>query len=112
MQWTRKLKGNLPQSVQTEGAQFFRTGAVRIERGARNEVDAFVEAKAVAYPVEIRLDDNVVVGKCSCAVYIAGDVCEHIWATLLTAESEGYLGRIAFLWEPYIATTRLIPEPD
>src|SRR5206468_166270 len=47
-------------------------------------------------------DREEVVVECDCRYFQSEDLCKHIYATLLAAESDGYLTRIASAWDPIV----------
>jgi superfamily II DNA or RNA helicase len=77
---------------------------VRIIAGAVDNVHASVTGSR-NYKVHIRLNRDEVVAECDCPFYQGKDLCKHIWATLLAAESDGYLTRVASAWDPFVSGT-------
>ena len=54
------------------------------------------------YSVLIRIEGQQVFVFCVCPYFEGEGICKHIWATLLSAESDGYLRAVASMWSPAI----------
>src|SRR5213594_3871972 len=108
MSWTHELEKYIPSGSLNNGRHYFRSGAVEIVKGSATNVVARVKAGG-AYDVKIRLasEEDTVVVRCTCPHYEG----LHIWATLLKAESAGYLTKIPEISEPHIET-ELEREPE
>src|SRR5262245_60473428 len=92
VRWVRRLQSDFSPLVRNKGHRYFQGGAVRITAGAVDNVHALVKGSR-AYTVHIRLNRDEVIAECDCPYYLGEDLCKHIWATLLAAESAGYLTR-------------------
>lgn len=91
MALTTHLFRYVDNKVRARGSSYFRDGAVDIIHGNKEEFQALVFGTDT-YEVEIfRLEDAVHV-TCTCPFFEGERVCcKHIWASLLAAESKGYL---------------------
>ena len=112
MSWTHELEKYIPSGSLNKGRNYFRSGLVEIVKGSATDVVARVKGGG-AYDVEMRLaaEEDTVVVRCTCPHYEGLHICKHIWATLLKAESAGYLTKISEISEPSIET-ELEREPE
>src|SRR5437773_3099868 len=101
MRWVQRLQSDFSQTVRNKGHRYFQGGAVRITAGAADNVRASVLGSQ-EYKVRVRVDREEVVVECDCRYFQSEDLCKHIYATLLAAESDGYLTRIASAWDPIV----------
>jgi superfamily II DNA or RNA helicase len=99
--WTRRIQIDVEIPDRNKGHNHFRSGAVKIKSGGPGKVTASVNGSGEHF-VEIKVDRDAVVAFCTCRSFGNGKFCEHIWGTLLSAESHGHLRRIASMWEPYL----------
>ncbi len=76
-------------AVQRRGADYFRSGRVRIESSSAWRVSATVRGTA-RYLVTLERKRDVVRVDCSCP-YFEEDLCKHIWAVILAADAAGAL---------------------
>src|SRR5690349_19620585 len=88
---TRVLARDVPGGSRTKGRQYQLDGAV-----TRIEGDAWHAKAAVRgeheYRVAIDREDDDFTASCECRYFVdRGDICKHIWATLLEAERRGLL---------------------
>lgn len=88
---TTHLIDLVPKKVQNKGRSYFWSGAVRVVDGDATYVDARVRGSEM-YDVLLERQGTSVLVSCTCP-YFQGNVqtCKHIWATLLAAETKGYL---------------------
>ncbi len=88
---SKKLARDVASDVRARGRQYHASGVVRIVRGDTRSVRATVEGTE-RYRVGMERRKNGLQVCCSCPYYQDRLVpCKHIWATILTAEQEGYL---------------------
>lgn len=91
MKLTSALEHDFDHGTRSRGAQYFRTGAVRIERASDSGVNAWVQGSRL-YQVEIRWDSAEGLSlRCACPYFGSGGPCKHLWATVLAAEAKGHL---------------------
>ena len=84
------LAPSVSGTIRGRGQDYFRSGAVRLVAVARTTVSATVRGSE-RYRVELALDGRVVRASCTCPyVDEYGDICKHIWATVLAAEPRGF----------------------
>ena len=105
MSWIHNLEDSIHPASIHKGQKYFRSGRVRLNKGSADHVEATVHGTD-AYEVEIYLDvpmETVVAG-CTCPYYDEFNICKHIWATLLAAESRGHLKEVAHMQSPSIET--------
>jgi hypothetical protein len=101
MKWTRRIQIDVEISDRNRGHNHFSSGTVKIKSGGPGKVTASVNGSG-EHVVEIKVDRDAVVAFCDCSRFGSGKFCEHIWGTLLAAESGGHLRRIASMWAPYL----------
>ena len=105
MSWIHDIEQLVPSGSLTKGRNYFRDGAVQIGAASMDRVEAIVKGGG-RYDVVIFLDleEQAVVGSCTCPHYDNLNICKHIWAALLAAESKGHLQRITEMDDPYLET--------
>ncbi len=89
MSLTSELSGDVDGAVRQRGADYFRSGRVRIESGSPSRVVATVRGSS-RYTVKLEREGPEIVASCTCP-YFDVDTCKHIWAVVLAAASRGYL---------------------
>ena len=103
MSWIHELEEFIPSGSLNKGRNYFRLGAVQIKTGSADRIEAYVQGGG-RYAVAVYLDDETVVVRCTCAHYGDDNVCKHIWAAILAADSQGYLKDLAAIDQPFIET--------
>jgi len=83
------LAGDCDVAIRRRGADYFRKGRVRIERGSATHVTASVRGTRV-YHVELARAGHEILATCGCP-YFDVDLCKHIWATILAADTRRLL---------------------
>jgi superfamily II DNA or RNA helicase len=111
MLWVNRLSSRVPPGVRNRGQRYYDDGFVDIHRGSANRVEARVHGTR-SYRVRIRINDQKVAVDCNCPYYETDGICKHIWATLLAAEEDGYLSRIASMWNPILVRSGQSNESD
>ncbi len=101
MNWTHRIQFELNVLERNKGRKYFNSGAVQIKSGGPDQVTASVKGGDL-HIVDIQLDGDAVIAFCDCLRFANGKLCEHIWGTLLAAESQGHLRRIATRWAPFL----------
>jgi superfamily II DNA or RNA helicase len=86
---TTSLSREFSGTVRQRGADYFRTGRVRIESGSAWRVVANVRGAAL-YTVELERTSDGILASCTCP-YFNSAMCKHIWAVILAAEEKGQL---------------------
>src|SRR5262249_28892343 len=109
MKWSRRIQIDFQIPDRNKGHKLFNSGAVKIKSGGPGKVTASVNGPDNNI-VEIKLNSDAVVAFCNCRRFGDGEFCGHIWGTLLAAESEGHLRRIASMWAPYLVHPLEDPE--
>jgi superfamily II DNA or RNA helicase len=105
MSWIQELEKFIPSGSLSKGRNYFRSGAVYIESGSAHRVEATVKGGGThAVVIDLEMEEDTVVACCTCPYYNDDNICKHIWAAMLAAESEGHLKQIAEMAEPYIET--------
>src|SRR5207247_10850487 len=86
-----------------KGQGYFRSGLVKIEHASADRVEATVRG---IYTVILNLvqDEDTLVASCTCPYYGDINLCKHIWATIIAADSKGHLENIASMDDPFIET--------
>jgi superfamily II DNA or RNA helicase len=91
---TRTLAQEFEASVRQRGLAYFSRRYVRIRSGSESEVTAMVKGSR-DYDVSIRFEAGVLKMWCDCVYFDSTGPCKHLWATVLAAESSGYLKNLA-----------------
>jgi hypothetical protein len=91
---TDKLSRQVSRKVQERGREYFRAGAVAIDEGGPDFIEARVRGSET-YTATVELNGRSLLGWCSCP-YIDQffTPCKHLWAVLLAAERAGHLSRV------------------
>ncbi|HVG21303.1 MAG TPA: SWIM zinc finger family protein, partial [Blastocatellia bacterium] len=89
MSLTTKFASLIDSRVRSRGNSYYRQGAVHITQGDERSVRARVRG-SLNYTVRLTIDGDTFSVFCTCP-YFDEDVCKHVWATMLAAESRGYL---------------------
>lgn len=84
------LASQVTQTIRDRGREYYRAGAVTIDRATPTAVAATVEGTE-DYEVDLLLEGRIVFASCSCP-YTAehGAVCKHIWATVIAADASTF----------------------
>ncbi len=100
----QKVARNFSDSVRSRGQSYFSKGRVSLMSAKPNEVLAKVRG-TTKYRVRVRLRGTKLLGSCTCPYFSPqGEPCKHLWATLLLADSRGFLQTASSL------VVRFIPE--
>src|SRR5947209_6698126 len=84
------LSAHVSPAVRDRGKAYFRSGAVTLDDVTRNGVVATV-CGSDDYEVDLALDGRTVHATCTCPYFEQyGEVCKHVWATVLAAEGRGF----------------------
>jgi len=104
MSWTHELEQFVPTGSLKKGRSYFQSRAVLIREASASRVEAIIK-RGGAYSVVIEThEDETIVVSCTCSYYDDSNICKHIWATLLEAESKGHLKQVAKMAQPFIET--------
>jgi superfamily II DNA or RNA helicase len=89
------LSARFSSSSRARGEKYFEQKRVKISTGSAAEVDASVRGSQF-YRVMLRCMGTELAGVCTCPYFLdEGQLCKHLWATLLAAEKLGYLSEAA-----------------
>ncbi len=92
---TERLSSSMPAPVRSRGLEYFRTRRVRLE--SVNAVETLATVRGTReYEVDLTLAGEQIRAVCNCPY---GDLCKHIWATVLAAEPKGF-ARVAAINGP------------
>src|SRR5262249_52117711 len=86
-----RFSDEFDNGVRNRGVAYYRQGAVRIIEGDQTRVRAIVSGE-LKYTVTLSVKGSALFVSCTCP-YFDTDVCKHIWATMLAAETRGYFHR-------------------
>jgi len=86
-------------TIRSRGQDYYRRGAVRIETGLDHRVVAQVKGSRGAYEVEIDWEGQDLSLYCECPYFESDGPCKHLWATVLMAESKGFLSAVRHIEE-------------
>jgi superfamily II DNA or RNA helicase len=85
------LSPQVPAKMRERGAEYLRKGLVRLTTCTQERVAARVLGTAT-YDVDLTRAENVVWAECSCPFCEdREEICKHIWATVLAADTRGGL---------------------
>ncbi len=88
---SKQLTHEVPSTIRERGRDYFHQGSVRIHHGDANSVAATVQGSNY-YEVGLKRSGRLLKAGCTCPYFQDNfDVCKHIWATVLAAETKGYL---------------------
>jgi superfamily II DNA or RNA helicase len=90
MYLTDRFWSEFSHSTRSRGSEYFASGCVNIYDHGKHFVDAAVMGND-EYFVSLNFDYPEMVVSCSCPYYSDGNLCKHIWATMLAAERKGFL---------------------
>src|SRR3954469_14569118 len=87
----QKVARNFSDAVRARGQSYFSKGRVSLMSASPNEIVAKVRG-TTKYRVRARLRGAKLLTSCSCPYFSPqGEPCKHLWATLLLADSRGFL---------------------
>ena len=87
----QKVARNFSDAVRSRGQSYFSKGRVSLMAAKPNEVVAKVRG-TTKYRVRVRLRGAKLLASCTCPYFSPqGEPCKHLWATLLLADSRGFL---------------------
>ena len=87
----QKVARNFSDAVRSRGQVYLAKGRVSLMSAKPNEVVAKVRG-TTKYRVRVRLRGAKLLASCSCPYFSPqGEPCKHLWATLLLADSRGFL---------------------
>ncbi len=87
----QKVARNFSDAVRSRGQSYFLKGRVSVMAARPGEVVAKVRGTS-KYRVRLRMRGSKLLASCSCPYFSPqGEPCKHLWATLLLAESRGFL---------------------
>ena len=87
----QKVARNFSDAVRSRGQSYFSKGRVSLISAKPNEVVAKVRG-TTKYRVRVRLRGAKLLASCTCPYFSPqGEPCKHLWATLLLADSRGFL---------------------
>jgi superfamily II DNA or RNA helicase len=85
------FSGSFPAKLRKRGTQYWRDGLVTLISWNGERVKAVVSGSE-DYQVTLRRDEKLLWASCSCPYSgDRGELCKHVWATLLAADAEGGL---------------------
>jgi superfamily II DNA or RNA helicase len=85
------FSGSFPAKLRKRGTQYWRDGLVTLISWNGERVKAVVSGSE-EYQVTLRRDEKLLWASCSCPYSgDRGELCKHVWATLLAADAEGGL---------------------
>lgn len=93
MSLANALSSQVDAVIRDRGREYFRTGAVALNAVGASRVTANVEGSDT-YDVELALKGRTVTASCTCPfIDEYGEVCKHIWATILAADARHFAAR-------------------
>src|SRR6184192_4320700 len=94
MNLSTRLAGDFSSTVRNRGKSYFWQGRVRIQSGSIAHVEARVR-DSQSYDVSLDWKSGALSAWCDCVYFESEGPCKHLWATILAAESRGYLAQAA-----------------
>src|SRR5271157_2425038 len=87
----QKVARNFNDAVRSRGQSYFVKGRVTVMAARPGEVVAKVRGTS-KYRVRLRMRGSKLLASCTCPYFSPqGEPCKHLWATLLLADSRGFL---------------------
>lgn len=89
MSISERCASNFSTNSRQRGASYANNGHVTLEQFDANRVEAFVRGSHDDYTVQLERDarnDKVLHVQCECPHFDDGNICKHIWATMLKSE--------------------------
>jgi uncharacterized Zn finger protein len=88
MRLSQVFASSVSARSRSRGESYFRSGAVQQLTASGDVIEATVVG-SVAYSVMLQPSDDMLSGSCTCLYFVDHfEICKHIWATILAAESE------------------------
>jgi superfamily II DNA or RNA helicase len=94
MKLSSRLTRDFPVAVRRRGEEYHWQKLVRIEEGSDANVEATIRGSQ-QYGVELSWEPGALSVWCDCPYFESNGPCKHLWATILTAESRGFLSSAA-----------------
>jgi superfamily II DNA or RNA helicase len=89
------LTENFTANVRKRGEQYHREGRVHIEEGSESLLRAYVHGSQT-YEVDLNFSNRILSVWCGCPYFEdTGNPCKHLWAAIVAADEQGYLGGLA-----------------
>jgi superfamily II DNA or RNA helicase len=89
MYLSSRFSSSFEKRVRSRGQAYFADRRVEIAEGSKSIVRAVVRGYR-EYDVALTIHGRELLAACTCPYYDQ-DLCKHIWATMLAAQSKGYL---------------------
>src|SRR5262249_50109743 len=90
MKLSSDLSYDFPPQIRERGADYYRSGAVRIDEASETHIKARVNG-AKYYRVEIECTPKTLTLWCDCPYFDSTGPCKHVWAVILAVEAKGHL---------------------
>ncbi|MBV8056742.1 MAG: hypothetical protein JO071_16050, partial [Deltaproteobacteria bacterium] len=95
MNLATRLTENFSANIRKRGEQYHREGRVYIGEGSESGLWALVHGSQT-YEVDLNFINGKLSVWCGCPYFgDTGNLCKHLWATIVTADKRGYLGELA-----------------
>ncbi len=93
MSLAEALHRDFRSGIRDRGSHYYQRGLVRIKSGSAIHADAIVHGSTTYY-VSLELKDGSLLASCDCPFFHSEGPCKHLWATILKADSAGYLNAV------------------
>jgi superfamily II DNA or RNA helicase len=94
------------------GEEYFVGRRVKIHTGSPSEISALVQGSEL-YDVSLKWSNGKLTAECDCPFFEEhGNLCKHIWATILEADERGHLSDVAKPVAPEQVTSAPTVQPD
>ncbi len=99
MSFEKRCSHEIATNDRERGKLYFEQRRIRIDASDDYGLNATVRGAGRTYEVQIDWFDSehsgILTASCQCPRYMAGRLCKHIWATLLTADQRGMGKKVA-----------------
>ncbi len=99
MTLSTQVAGAFDAAIRSRGSAYFKRGAVQIQTGLVDQVVAVVRGSRSTYDVQIDWEGGDLSLCCDCPYFESSGPCKHLWATVLMAESKGFLSAVRDIQE-------------
>ncbi len=116
MSLASRCAGDFDSRVQSKGRSYFLANRVELVAQFPFGVEALVEgSERSPYEVTINWEaarDGELAAKCTCPHFNGGDLCKHVWATLLAVDQAGLASRVTGKRRLYVLDNDELSDED
>lgn len=90
-------RNQIDSSIRSRGKLYADWNQAKIISKNKNRIEAEVKGSySNTYDVTIDIEPHKIFVFCSCPYFQSSGACKHIWATIVTAEKEGFSGEVIY----------------